>query len=46
MFATVHRKENSPERKITDYLPYLKAWPEPDDGTYSEIDREILKELL
>jgi hypothetical protein len=45
-FVKVHQSKGGSERKISDFLPYLKAWPEESDGRYNEVDKQVLAELL
>ena len=33
-------------KSVNDYLPHLKAWPRFDLGQYSEVDQEILQEMM
>lgn len=47
IFAAVHKEKGSPQPKITDFLPYLKAWSDSaGGGRYNEIDKEIMKVML
>jgi len=46
MYATVNGKQGAAQKKVTDFLPYLKAWPQPADGRYNPVDMEVLQELL
>lgn len=45
IFVKAHSSK-SVDPKITDFLLYLKAWPEEADGRYNEVDRQVLAELL
>lgn len=46
MYATANGKQGAPQKKVADFLPYLKAWPQPADGRYNPVDMEVLQELL
>jgi hypothetical protein len=46
MYATVNGKQGAAQKKVIDFLPYLKAWPQPTDGRYNPVDMEVLQELM
>lgn len=45
MYAAYHRPSGARVPKVSDYLPYMNAWP-IEGGRYSDLDREYLAELL
>jgi len=46
-YGAVHRGPGMPAPRINDYLLFRDAWAdtEPADGHYSDIDREIMRQL-
>ena len=46
MYVAAHQRSGGRLPAITDFLPHLKAWPFPQDGRYSDVDREIMQVML
>lgn len=46
MYATVHGEKGRTPPTVRDFLPHLKAWPNPQDGRYSDVDKEVIAALL
>jgi hypothetical protein len=46
LYVTAHQQKNASPKRITDFMLYLKAWPAESEGQYSDVDREVLQELL
>lgn len=43
ILGTVHQKTGSAPKKIADMLLWSDVWP---DGRYSEVDQEVMRNLL
>lgn len=46
MYHSAHQKQGAPQKKISDFMLYAKAWPALIDKRYNEVDMQVLQELL
>ena len=46
IYVNGHQAKGRPPARISDFLLYRNVWPDTADGRYSDVDRQVLQELL